>query len=70
MNNPFKTLLYDLFLEPVQWLWNRRTSRKVSRAEVQIGRSPAQTFGNVAWELEKASWRAPAPATTPNREDL
>jgi hypothetical protein len=65
VNHPFATLLYDLFVDPVQRLWNLSTGRKVARARVPIRRTPAPSYGNVAWELEKTNWRAPQPVPVP-----
>lgn len=62
MNHPMRTLLYDLFVAPVRRLWDRTTGRKPAKAKVQVRRTPAyQAYGNVAWEMDKQSWRTPAP---------
>lgn len=61
MDNSFRTLLFELFVAPVQGVWHGITRRKIARSPV-VRRAPlARTYGNVAWELEKESWRAPQP---------
>lgn len=61
MENSFRTLLFELFVAPVQGVWHGVTQRKIEKPRM-VPRAPlSREHGNLAWELEKESWRAPHP---------